>query len=481
MLSLYDSKSRALTPFTELRPGEVSMYVCGPTVQSAPHIGHLRSALVYDQLRRWLTTLGKRVVLVRNVTDIDDKILANAAASEATDRPEPWWALAMRVEREFDRAYEAIGVIPPTASPRATGHIGDMIALIDRLIAAGHAYVAEDGSGSVYFDARSWDTYGVLTRQSLDDMDDAADGDPRGKRDARDFALWKGHRANEPESASWQAPWGRGRPGWHIECSAMATRLLGNEFDIHGGGLDLRFPHHENELAQSQAAGDPFARIWMHNGLVNTDGQKMSKSLGNSLFAHALLDAADPLAVRYFLGSAHYRSQLDYTGSSLDEAAAAVQRISGVLARAERELPSVPGPVAWDEAGTVLDALPTAFVDAMNDDLAIPAALAAVHAAVRGCNQALNQDDSVAATEHAVALVAMVGVLGIDPRHPQWRRGNASAQDAAGHLVQQLVDKRTEARAAKDFATGDAIRDSLAAVGITLEDGPNGTHWSASW
>ncbi|MGO1433999.1 MAG: cysteine--tRNA ligase [Canibacter sp.] len=462
---IYDSKQQTLIDFVPITPGEVSMYVCGPTVQSAPHIGHLRSALVYDQMRRWLTTSGHRVTLIRNVTDIDDKILANATQTEV------WWALAARVERDFDEAYTAIGVAPPTASPRATGHIGDMVQLIDVLIKRGHAYVNE--SGSVYFATASWPEYGALTHQATADMEDSGEN-PDGKRDPQDFALWKAHRTTEPESASWPSPWGPGRPGWHIECSAMATRFLGNEFDIHGGGLDLRFPHHENELAQSNAAGHPFARVWVHNGLVNTGGQKMSKSLGNSLFAAELLRQAEPLVIRYFLGSAHYRSVLEFTPSSLTEAAAALQRVEAALVRAKRELGEIPEPHEPE-----LTELPAEFIAELEDDFAIPGALAVVHSTTRRVNSALDTEKTEEAARDVQALVAMLGVLHIDPRHPDWVQGSA-ASPALDLLVGELISRRAEARKARDFATSDAIRDQLQAAGITLEDTAGETHWSVT-
>ncbi|MEO8906518.1 MAG: cysteine--tRNA ligase, partial [Microbacteriaceae bacterium] len=309
---LYDTKAQALRDFTPLVDGAVGMYVCGPTVQSSPHIGHLRSALVYDQLRRWFNYRGYDVTLVRNVTDIDDKILVNAAAGHASGSTEQWWALAYRCELEFTAGYNALGILPPTYEPRATASIPQMQELIARLIDAGHAYSAADASGDVYFNVTGWPAYGALTHQSIDKMEAAEDADPRAKRDPRDFALWKGRKADEPESAAWASPWGPGRPGWHIECSAMSARYLGPQFDIHGGGLDLRFPHHENELAQSNAAGDGFANYWVHNGLVNVNGQKMSKSLGNSVYAADLLGQAHPLVVRYYLGAAHYRSTIDF-------------------------------------------------------------------------------------------------------------------------------------------------------------------------
>ncbi|MBK0419965.1 cysteine--tRNA ligase [Leucobacter sp. CSA1] len=481
---IYDSQRQELVDLDPRVPGEVGMYVCGPTVQSAPHIGHLRSALAYDLIRRWLTASGQRVTLIRNVTDIDDKILDNARLAQEAGGSEEWWALAYRVEREFTAAYDAIGVQPPTYEPRATANIREMIALIERLIERGHAYPAEDGTASVYFDTASWPAYGALTRQQRDQMEDAADGDPSsaaGKRDPRDFALWKAHRDSEPETAAWPSPWGAGRPGWHIECSAMATRYLGEEFDIHGGGLDLRFPHHENELAQSTAAGHPFARHWIHNGLVNTGGQKMSKSLGNSLFAADLLAAARPIVLRYFLGSAHYRSVLEFSESSLAEAAAAFGRIENLLDRVEEAGLELPPAGA---AGADPRNLPRAFVEAMLDDFAVPQALAVLHGAVRAANTQLDDPtggDRAEIRELAQQIAGMLDVLGLNPRDPAWLTSGGSGDEAAaalGELVEALLEQRADARRAKDFATSDAIRDRLQAVGITIEDSPNGTRWS---
>ena len=482
---IYDSRMQQVVDLEPREAGRIGLYVCGPTVQSAPHIGHLRSALVYDQMRRWFTATGHEVTLIRNVTDIDDKILDNARAAQQTGSREQWWALAYRVEREFSAAYDAIGVLPPSYEPRATANVAEMVALIERLVERGHAYAATDGSGSVYFDTASWPAYGALTRQSREQMEDAADSaNAGGKRNPQDFALWKAHREHEPVSASWESPWGRGRPGWHIECSAMATRYLGEEFDIHGGGLDLRFPHHENELAQSQAAGHPFARHWIHNGLVNTGGQKMSKSLGNSLFAADLLAAARPIVLRYFLGSAHYRSVLEFSEHSLAEADAAFSRIESFLERAaELEgAEQIPAPGATGAA----QRLPSAFVEAMLDDFAVPQALAAVHGAVRAGNAAIDSGDAATAVARATELAAMLDVLGLDPRAASWagaaggsasEHASASALDA---LVQQLANERAEARKNKDFAASDAIRDRLLAAGIALEDTPNGTRWSLS-
>lgn len=490
---IYDSRAQDVVDFVPRVPGEVGLYVCGPTVQSAPHVGHLRSALVYDQMRRWMTATGHRVTLIRNVTDIDDKILDNARAAKEAGGHEEWWALAYRVEREFTAAYDAIGVQSPSYEPRATASIRDMVELIERLIERGHAYQASDGSASVYFDTASWPEYGSLTHQQRDQMEDAADSEPVGKRDPRDFALWKAHRPGEPSTAAWPSPWGAGRPGWHIECSAMATRYLGEEFDIHGGGLDLRFPHHENEMAQSQAAGHVFARHWIHNGLVNTGGQKMSKSLGNSLFAADLLDAARPVVLRYFLGSAHYRSVLEFSGDSLEEAASAFGRIESFLDRAWRSVVESAADPSDGEARAALvmgplngaatsDALPDEFVAAMLDDFGVPQALAALHGAVRAGNTAIDEGNADDVRARASDVVAMLDVLGIDPRAAVWNDGvqtsSAAEATALDALVGALIAQRAQARVDRDFATSDLIRDRLLAAGITLEDNPNGTRWS---
>lgn len=476
-LRFYDTASAEVRDFVPLVPGKVSLYYCGATVQGMPHVGHIRSAIAFDQLTRWLQYRGFRVTAVRNVTDIDDKILAKSAASFGADfedepgalRNEEWWALAYRYEQEFLKAYDTLGVSRPTYEPRATGHIPEMHTLIQQLIDRGHAYPALDDSGDVYFDVRSWSKYGSLTRQKLDDMQGAPDADPRGKKDPRDFALWKGYKDGEPTTASWSSPWGAGRPGWHLECSAMVTKYLGTEFDIHGGGLDLRFPHHENEMAQSQAAGHGFANFWMHNGMVTYAGEKMSKSIGNTVSPTEMLEIAPPRVVRYYLGQAQYRSVLDYQPTSLQEAAAAVERIDGFLSRASRVLPD-PGPEA--SAGSV----PEAFGVAMDDDLNVPQALAVLHDTVRAGNTALTEGDLDAAGQALASVTAMLDVLGLNATATP--AADEQANSALGVLVEAQLEARAHARAAKDWAASDAIRDTLAAAGVVVEDGPDGASWS---
>ncbi|MDP9168889.1 MAG: cysteine--tRNA ligase, partial [Actinomycetota bacterium] len=325
-LHIYDTATRSQREFLPLEPGKASIYLCGATVQAPPHIGHVRSAVNFDILRRWLAHSGYAVTFIRNVTDIDDKILSKSA-----EAGEPWWAWAALQERNFSAAYEVLGCLPPTYEPRATGHVTEMVELMQRLIESGHAYAID---GDVYFDVRSFASYGSLSGQRLEAMHPAGDteGELR-KRDPRDFALWKRHKDGEPLTASWPTPWGRGRPGWHLECSAMATKYLGPAFDIHGGGLDLVFPHHENEIAQSVAAGDGFARYWMHNAWLTTGGEKMSKSLGNSLFVTEVTKQWRPVEVRYYLGAAHYRSNVEFSPEALDESAAAYRRIENFVQR----------------------------------------------------------------------------------------------------------------------------------------------------
>ena len=454
-LRIHDTATRAVRDFVPLHEGKVGIYVCGLTVQGEPHVWHVRSAVNFDVLRRWLEAQGNEVTFIRNITDIDDKILIKSA-----EQGRPWYNLAYDMSRELARAYDLLHVLPPTYEPLATGHIPEMIELIETLIERGHAYAAPDGSGDVYFDVKSWPAYGELTSQKVDDMEAAEDADPRGKRDPRDFALWKGTKEGEPATASWPAPWGRGRPGWHIECSAMAGKYLGEAFDIHGGGFDLRFPHHENEQAQSRAAGHPFASYWMHNAWITTAGEKMAKSLGNTLSVPNVLQRVRGVELRYYMVAAHYRSHVEFSFEALDEAAAGFRRIEAYLDRA--------GAVEPGE-------LPQAFVDAMNDDLATPAAVAVIHNAVREGNKA---DDPAT---YAAQVRAMLGVLGLDPADPHWASGggdDAKLSGAVDSLVAALLQQRADARAAKDWAAADAIRDQIAAAGIEVEDTPTGPKWS---
>jgi cysteinyl-tRNA synthetase len=460
-LRLYDTAARAVRDFTPLRAGEASMYVCGMTVQGPPHIGHIRFALVFDVLRRWLTAGGLAVTYVRNVTDIDDKILAKAAAAGR-----PWWAWAYENERACTRAYDVLGVLPPAYEPRATGHIPDMVALVQRLIDRGHAYAVD---GDVYFDVRSFPAYGELTGQKLADLQPAADTDSdERKRDPRDFALWKAHKDGEPETAAWTTPWGRGRPGWHLECSAMAERYLGPEFDIHGGGLDLRFPHHENEQAQSRAAGDGFARYWVHNGWVTLGGEKMSKSLGNTALVDEVVQRVRPVELRYYLVAPHYRSTIEFTDAALQEAASGYRRLESFVRHAAER-------VGADAGKPVL--LP-GYTEALDDDLGTPAAVAAVHETVRQGNSALAADDDEAVAGALGAVRAMLGVLGLDPLDPQWAdAGDRKLADATDGLVSLALEQRQAARARKDYAAADAIRERLTALGVQVEDTPQGPRW----
>jgi cysteinyl-tRNA synthetase len=473
-LRLYDTAARAVRDFTPLRAGRASVYVCGLTVQGRPHIGHVRAALAFDVLRRWLTAGGLDVTYVRNVTDIDDKILAKAGAHGV-----PWWAWAYENERACTRAYDVLGVLPPTYEPRATGHVPEMVALVQRLIERGHAYPS---GGDVYFDVRSFPEYGGLTGQKLEDLQSADDTetDDR-KRDPRDFALWKAHKDGEPETASWDTPWGRGRPGWHLECSAMVGKYLGREFDIHGGGLDLRFPHHENEQAQSRAAGDPFARYWMHNGWVTLGGEKMSKSMGNTALVDEVVQRVRPVELRYYLIAPHYRSTIEFTDGALEESGAAYRRIESFVRRAAERVGSdgVAGR-AGDPAGTRV--LCAEFTNALDDDLGTPAAIAAIHGAVHEGNTALADGDEKAAAGALGSVRAMLGVLGLDPLDPQWATsgGDERLTSVTHGLVSLALDQRQAARARKDFAAADAIRDQLTSLGVSVEDTPQGPRWELS-
>ncbi|MEQ3551964.1 cysteine--tRNA ligase [Pseudonocardia nematodicida] len=457
-LSLLDTATREQRAFTPLRAGAVSIYVCGATPQGLPHIGHVRSSLNYDVLRRWLMHSGYDVTLVRNVTDIDDKILR-----KAQEAGRPWWEWAATHERAFTAAYDALGCLPASLEPRATGHITQMVELMERLIERGHAYEA---GGDVYFAVRTLPEYGSLSGQKVDDVHQG-EGEPRGKRDPLDFTLWKAAKPGEP---SWPTPWGHGRPGWHLECSAMATTYLGPEFDIHGGGLDLVFPHHENEQAQSHAAGDPFARYWLHNAWVTMGGEKMSKSLGNTLAVDNLLGRARPAELRYYLVGPHYRSNIEFSDAALDEAVVAYRRIESFVNRV-RERYGLPEPSAD---------VPAEFAATMDDDLGTPGALSVIHKLVREGNTALDAGDSVGASRTAACVRATTGVLGLDPLvagGPADTSGDAARQALSG-LVETMLERRRIARAERDFATADRLRDELLAAGIAVEDGAGGSTWT---
>jgi len=451
--------------FTPLQPGKVSLYLCGATVQAPPHIGHIRSGVNFDILVRWLRASHYQVTYCRNVTDIDDKILNTAMHEEVA-----WWAVAERNQRAFTRGYDALGCLPPDIEPRATGHVPEMIVLMQRLIDAGHAYPA---GGDVYFDVRSFPRYGALSGQRLEHMQPAADTDDgETKRDPRDFALWKGAKPGEP---TWPTPWGPGRPGWHLECSAMSTKYLGPTFDIHGGGLDLIFPHHENELAQSHAAGDGFARYWLHNGLVRLAGEKMSKSVGNSILVDAMITEVRPVELRYYLGHAHYRSEIDYTPAALAEAATAYRRIEGFVTRAAELL-------GTDAVAPDSSAVPAAFAAAMDDDLGVPQALALVHETVRDGNAALAAGDAAGTAKRLTEARVMLAVLGLDPLAAPWAGVNdgGNLRPVVDALVSVALEQREAARARKDYAAADAIREQLAQAGVTVEDTPRGPRWELS-
>lgn len=517
-LNLYDTASHQVSHFVPLKPGEVGIYVCGATVQSSPHIGHIRAAVAFDIVRRWFLKLGYKVTFVRNVTDIDDKILVKAAAAG-----QRWWARAYYYEREFTEAYNTLGALPPTVEPRATGHMSDMIDLIQRILDNGHGYVVTDAdgkpTGNVYFDVASWPHYGELTHQKqTSEVDEAAavadrmgpsvdatgadkynpvdpaDASPD-KHDPRDFALWKAPKDTDPEDARWSTPFGVGRPGWHIECSAMSHRYLGDGFDIHGGGLDLRFPHHENEMAQTRAAGYPSAARWMHSAWVTAKGEKMSKSLGTGLSVPSVLAEHSAWVVRYALGSVQYRSMLEWSDQALVEAQAAYDRVSNFIERAGVALGGQP---SREEVTAVsADDLPADFVAAMNDDVNVSGATAAIFTAIRSGNTLLSQladraDSETAKAEVREALLAvraMLDTLGLDPLAEPWVSAGAAGGAADGTaespehaaleaLIAEQLNARAEARKAKDFAKADQIRDALTEAGIAIEDGPQGSTWS---
>ncbi len=459
-LKLYDTATRTVRDFTAIKKGEVSIYLCGATVQAAPHIGHIRSGVNFDILRRWLIASGNNVTFVRNVTDIDDKILQKAIVEKT-----PWWAVAMKYERAFSDAYAALNVLPPTYEPRATGHITQMIELMEILISNGSAYAP--GNGDVYLEVRKLKRYLTLSNQKLDDLLPADDAAETYKRDPRDFALWKAAKPGEP---SWPTPWGAGRPGWHLECSAMAQAYLGESFDIHGGGLDLIFPHHENEIAQSVAAGYSFANTWMHNAWVTTAGEKMSKSLGNSLLVTEILKRVRGVELRWYLGSAHYRSMLEFSFEALEESAVAFSRIENFLNRAIETLGKNPDPVISKD-----------FAKLMDEDLAVPQALALVSEWLKSGNSALTSGDSKSVSESAANIRGVLSILGCDPFEAAFAQsGSGNLNEAMDGLIALLLEQREAARLRKDFSAADSIRDRITSLGITIEDTAQGPRWSVN-
>lgn len=465
VMRLFDTATRTSRPFEPLTPGKATIYLCGATPQTLPHIGHLRSGVAFDVLRRWLAAKGLDVIFVRNVTDIDDKILTKAA-----EHGRPWWEWAATHEREFTRAYDILNVLPPSVEPRATGHMTQMVDYMRRLIDNGYAYAAE---GDVYFDVAKWvaapeGDYGCLSGHRHDEVEQG-ETEGRGKRDPRDFTLWKGRPHPAEGEPVWPTPWGPGRPGWHLECSAMATYYLGGEFDIHCGGMDLAFPHHENEIAQSHGAGDGFARYWLHNGWVTMSGEKMSKSLGNTLSVPVMLEKVRPVELRYYLGSAHYRSMLEYSEEALLEAAAGYRRIEGFVGRVASRVGEVPTG-EWTEA----------FAAALDDDLGVPAALAEIHNRVRAGNAALESGDHETALALAASVRAMTAVLGVDPLDAHWGAGAGGdrEREALDVLVGAELRRRTDARENRDWATADEVRDRLTAAGIVVTDTAEGPRWA---
>ena len=458
-MKLYNTRTRETSEFKPLASGKVGIYVCGATVQSFPHIGHVRSGINFDILRRWLTASGYNVTFIRNVTDIDDKILEKSKAENM-----PWWALAFKYEQEFQKAYALLNVLPPTYEPRATGHITQMIELMQLLIDKGAAYAP--GNGDVYLDVRALDSYLTLSRQKLDDLLPAGDAEETYKKDVRDFALWKAAKTGEP---SWPTPWGDGRPGWHLECSAMAHSYLGESFDIHGGGLDLIFPHHENEIAQSEAAGYKFANIWMHNAWVTQSGEKMSKSLGNTMQVKELIKQVRGIELRFYLGSAHYRSMLEFSPEALQEAATNFQRIENFLKRAKE--------IVGGFEGVISAPVKAAF----DDDLAVPQVLAHISEALRRGNTAITENNHEQVKSSAAEIRGALAILGCDPFDASFTAnaaGSADLSDALDGVIQLALAQRQSARERKDFAASDAIRDGLAALGITIEDTPQGQRWT---
>jgi cysteinyl-tRNA synthetase len=460
MLHIYNTLTRRKEPLRPLEPGRVRMYVCGMTVYDFCHLGHARVLVVFDIVYRHLKRLGLDVTYVRNITDIDDKIIRRAAENgEAIE------ALTERFIGAMHEDADRLGVLRPDAEPRATLHMAEILAMITRLLDQDHAYVA--GNGDVYYAVASFPGYGKLSGKDPQDLRAGARVEVgEAKRDPLDFALWKAAKPGEP---AWASPWGAGRPGWHIECSAMSTGCLGNHFDIHGGGADLMFPHHENEIAQSEGAtGEPFVNVWMHNGFVRVNDEKMSKSLGNFFTVREILARYQPEEVRYFILGSHYRSPLNYDDSQLDAARAALTRLYTAL----RELPADAEPAGGEGYRERFDA-------AMDDDFNTPEALAVLFDLAREINRLRGQDVAAAAALGAElrALGAALGLLGQDAEAYLKAGAGSAAGGLADADIDALIARRNAARKDRDFSAADRLRDELTAAGIVLEDGPGGTTW----
>ena len=456
-LSLYNTLTKTVEPFVPRQPGQVQMYVCGMTVYDLCHVGHARSMVAFDVVQRWLKALGYRVTYVRNITDIDDKIIQRAVANG-----EPIGALTARMIEAMNTDADALGVQRPSHEPRATDHIGGMVQLVQTLQAQGLAYPS--GQGDMLYAVRQFANYGALSGKTLDELRAgervAVD---QGKRDPLDFVLWKAAKPDEPDDAKWDSPFGRGRPGWHLECSAMSCALLGESFDIHGGGADLQFPHHENEIAQSEgASGQPLARYWMHNGFVRVNDEKMSKSLGNFFTIRDVLQTVDAETLRFFIVRAHYRSALNYGLDHLKDARTALRRLYTALSQVR------PEPVTLDWQA---NAHAQAFARAMNDDFGTPAAVAVLFDLATEVNRTGN-------AQAAGWLRALGGVLGLLQDDPQaYLQRGAGAQAPNTTDIEEQIAQRAAAKQAKDYARADAIRQALLDQGITLKDSPSGTTW----
>ncbi len=452
MLTIYNTLARAQTAFAPTRPGEARMYVCGMTVYDYCHLGHARMLVVFDMVRRWLRASGYRVTYVRNITDIDDKIIRRAQ-----ENGEPIEVLTARFIDAMNEDAAALGVEPPDHEPRATEFVPQMIEMIARLEQKGLAYRAADDD--VNFAVRRFPGYGRLSGKSLDALRAGERVDVgAAKRDPLDFVLWKHAKAGEP---AWPSPWGNGRPGWHIECSAMGCALLGTHFDIHGGGQDLQFPHHENEIAQSEGAnGTPFVNVWMHNGFVRVDEEKMSKSLGNFFTVRDILQRVDPEVVRYFILRAHYRSPLNYSAAAMHDARQALTRLYIALKDAPQGSPAID----WDAPQA------RRFRTAMDNDFGTPEAMAVLFDLANEVNRGR--------AALGPQLRALGGVLGLLQREPRaFLQGEAAGRDLAVDAIEALIAERSAARRARDFARADAIRGELEAGGVVLEDAPTGTTW----